>query len=806
MPGPTKFVNRVVELSAIRRELLSPSKLNKIILIHGSTGVGKSALTGKVLSDNATIPGIKVRVLAGEHAQGEYINQLAEKIDQYEGEKPLASLQYFLRNVASDEMKKTYNAALVTALADADPSGLTKVGKIIWDRVTGSGDYDSDRLFRARHSEVTLMLFDYVQHIWKTNRLILNIENVQSIDHSSLALLKDLLKIQREQFVLLEYTPDKTAAWTLSDLTESLEETGSDVRSFQVDLLPFHDVQKLIPAEQSTAILAQAYHLSNGNLKDFGDLQVVVTRSADQRIPRPPYNVGGTSIRLSLLNKSTIMMLACIVSHQRKANLDLLHALISTHPYFRTTFINLEGALQELTEEGFITVDGSSAQIDHDWIAEVLADGTQFSRYLHISYEAWANLYKELFDTQDYRVVSQDELLYNLFWFYLNTTLERLSDVVDEVKRFALNSLYPRATLRLLERLRSTLTQAPRRDASLLNRINFAILDIYYQLGLFSEAFAALDQIESESPRKQIYRVAILDRLDRHEEAANLIEDWLSHPLSRNLEYVFYLKMVLMISYRSLNRNQDCNRVYQEIVRESKFRTLRPYPYFLRNAKLVLPHDEAVISLQNSVRGFQQHCDPVGEAHARLALVIYLIKTGEIASALTELDRAEELLQGRSMERHVVFNGRAIVRLVSSNAEPLEAISLLNSALRTITTTFERLAVWCNLLIANVLVGNHSYAEEIEREILALLPAQPDRVLHRSIYYNLAFAAQARFDRFAAEGFRDKAAAIGSRGNRLWEKRLSGNLQPVAPDEYLLHFQFTPVFIANWHVEITQFD
>jgi tetratricopeptide (TPR) repeat protein len=303
-----------------------------------------------------------------------------------------------------------------------------------------------------------------------------------------------------------------------------------------------------------------------------------------------------------------------------------------------------------------------------------------------------------------------------------------------------------------------------------------------------------------------VYWAAVLDRLDRHDEAIQFIRHRLSQPRSTRLEYTFYLKLILMVSHRSCNQFTECKDVFNELIHNPDYRALPAYPYLLRNAEIVLPDDESVAPVEESIRQFVLLENPTGEAHSRITLAMYLALAGKIEAAEQQLDRAGRLLQGRSMERHVVLNDRAVLRLLRQPEDCAGAIALLNSALSTVTTSFDYGAIYNNMLIAYTRQHNHGAAEELERRILALLPQQPDQVLHRTLYYNLAYAAGERYDTFSAERFRARVDEIGPLGDPYWESRLSSPGGAVSEGEdFMLAFPFHPVFITNWHLEIVDF-
>lgn len=805
------FVNRVVELADLRAHWQETKTRNRVILLQGTTGIGKSALTDRLLrgegaAGDLPAEAVKVKILAtAQQPEGYYINRLAQSLSRSSSTHGFPDLQQFLRHVPSREIRKHYNGVAFAALAEREPSGMLAMAAPAIQRITGTGPFNAERLFRATSTETTLMLYAYVQHVLERSPLGIGIENIQAIDHSSLSLLTELLGPQKGHFAVFEFTDDKPAEITADDLCDALEDIGCEVVPYRLNKLPLRDVLQLLSRDQLTVFIERAYYAHNGNLRDLADLEVVFVGSpaGETKLLERPGALSGTNLRLDALENGAKLTLACIAAHDRSAPVHLLQALQGRHIALRDVYWDPEVCLRHLVDDDLAVVRGEAAEVAHDWIADVVAASEGFRKYMALAEEVWALLYEALYAARDYSVVSKSELLYRVFAFYIATEPTRLYGLLPEIRAFAVESLFPRKSVGLLEKLRTTL-RTRGAAARVRDEVTFALVDVYYTLGLYAEALDTLGELEGGAPREEVYRAALLDRLDRHGEALEFAQACLRRRTSRSPAYEFYLKMVIMVSYRSTNRYDECAEAYHALIGDARFQSLPCYPYLLRNAQMVLDVESTLELLRESIERFRALENPVGEAHSRITVAMYQGLAGNLVDAATELARAEELLRGRSVERHVVLNDQAVLHLFEGDAQA--AIQILDVAMQTVTAGFDRLAIHNNQLIAHALAGNAAATEHLERDILHDLLGQPDRVMHRCSYYNLAFAASRRRDEYTERRMFDLARAEGCSDSAYWAYRLEGKALGNSHKAFAARFPFDPVFVTNWHVEITGVD
>jgi hypothetical protein len=801
MPVDAQFINRSSELEKLRLAIEDTRETNKIVFLTGPSGIGKSALARKVLESEGNRPAIRVEVVAGTYTEGFYLSEIARALDsEASSSLALITLQSFLQRIPTPEMRRLYNHTLLSSVSTSIPVPLAKaVGDII-ERKVNWGMFDPDRIFRSTESDAVLMLHSYVHYILSKTRLVLDIENAQAIDHASLRLLSESLKTQTGQFIILEYTTDKPNLHSLDDLKRRFEATRSDIRHFPLRKLPFGDVLKLIDNDEVTRLLQRAYVSYNGNLRQLRDLDLLV--SAGSGMPSFDLELeGSTGVRLESLSKRLLMTLSFVASHQGKVSHDLLRILqLYTSPG-PELFLDFDQSLNQLTALEILLDNGHSVFLAHDsYLYSILASGI-FERYLVLANEAWARLYQRLYRDGDYTALTKMEVLFQLFHFSLQTDSGRLFDVMDDIKAIAINSLYPRSTLALLDRLRESTTAHRRLASDVRSRITFSLLDVYYALGLFKEALDTLDSLsESSDLRKDLYRAALLDRLDRHREAIEFIRDKLSTKNSWPAWCELSLKLILMTSHRSLNEMTQCEIIFKSIRKTRQYRDVPEYGYFLRNAEIVLAFEASLSYLQQSIDWFRRFEMPSAEGHSHISLAMNLARLGSLDAAMREIDLAEQALAGKTMERHVILNDRAAILLHTENLSNAPE-ELLNSALVTVTTSFDKIIILTNLLIARSLRGILQHNDELEGELLSALNEQPDRYLHRHVFFNLAYYAQLKDDKLRCTKFMDLARDVGDEDN-YWEFRLRGGVLRDSNYLFLSRFPFAAGFISYWHFPI----
>lgn len=799
-----EFLNRTQELRTFLDEIAGARPTNRVILLEGASGIGKSSLTRRVLAEQRSLSAIKVPLLAGLSPDGYLISEAARIFSACGAQNGYATLQEYVVGLPpGSEIRRRYHTELLSTAASLDPTQITGMAATMFKRKRGLGEYSADQIFQSYYGDAVSLLADYLKHVLAKHPILLNIENIQDADRVSLVLLRELLSVQNGHYVILEYTPGEGALNDVEGLLTLFRSTARSVERRPLGKLPYHDARKLFPDSYIAELAATTYEKTEGNLRALKDA-VAVYGSQE---PPPPASsdfpaLDPTPARIARLNRGALLTLCCVVAHRGAVKKEMLYALFGSHELFQQTFVHFDRAVSDLCREDMIHERDSLLSVAHDSIARSVLDEKQFLSYLVSAYETWSRVYTELNDRRDYTLATRSEILSYLFHFYAHTDPARLLGVLDEVREVALASLRPGASLLLLRQLNAVLTTRGPEGVTSLQRVYFQLLDLYYLLGLFEQGHDLLINLPVRSAHRDVYEIALLVVQDRDAEAIIAAEAYLAEPIDRAPWYRFFLQLFLMVAFRCVERMEDCERLFSEMFEDSEYACLPEYGLLLRNAEIVMPNDDAIPYLQESVDFFLASGKSVPEAQSRISLGVNYTIAGRLEEALTQFDIADELLRGRSMKQHITLNDRAVVHLLESPPRPDRAVEQLTRARRTVTAAFDEIVVLNNLMIAHVLERRLGLAEEIGNCLLEMAPAHPFLDLQRITYRNLAYLWESMGSTATAVHFRSLASSVGGPQDEYLDEQAEV-VEGIAT--FISQYPFRPAFLANWDTELSDF-
>ncbi|HKO57739.1 MAG TPA: hypothetical protein VJ276_17865 [Thermoanaerobaculia bacterium] len=805
------FVNRLPELAEFKAALAVDDPENRVVVLSAISGIGKSSFTAKLQREKPEKAHVRVDMPSAQHPEGAFLHALARAIDGAAATcQPLVPLGTYLRDVPTPDMRSRYHDMLLATFGEGVLGWLNatfvKPIKVIGDRLANRGQFDPNSIWGATTSEITLMLGDYVRWVMNGVSLCICIENAQVIDQTSLDLLLKILAHDNGHFVILEFTTNDTRGRREHELIRALQSHVARVSQRELRMLPVKDALTLLQHEDVEAVVEKVYISHHGNLRQLKDFDVVVDvdpvfgrRSA---VSQPEWNA--TAHRLLTLREPAQFTLACIVTHGGAVSPELLSGLYATADVTQRLFVSFDTATTQLAAEEFIREDRDGRLVvAHDSISPIVMTSETYLRFRLLAYAAWEEFYRHLHRERNYSVLSRSEVLSRFFEFMLHTDPASTLGLIPEIRRFALEQLYPRQALRVLETLRDTLTRLGSASARVIDTVAFALLDIYYAFGLYERAFALLDTIRARGPRWSAYRAALLDRTDAHADAVAFVRDALATP-DDDAAHELTMKLILVLSLRSLNRFDEAVKLFEALLQDRRYIGLREYGYVLRNTQIFYGFAATLPYLRRSIDLFDQLGLPEDAAHSRISISMQLTRLGRLDEALRELEAAEAALVGRSLERHITLNNRGIIRLYTGNPSD-SASELFVRALETATSSFDRIAVLNNLLAAKSIGNDLGYAEAVAGELVTFLPTQPDEVLHCITYFNIASHYERTGNAAAHQRYLEKARGCSNDMPSLWNHRLYG--EPVLdPDaEFVAAFPFDLVLLSYWHFPISDF-
>jgi tetratricopeptide (TPR) repeat protein len=792
-----KFVNRTREIRQLQTELRSLTEANKIVFVHGTTGVGKSALTRKFSDDQSAHVSVRVRVTDAKHADGYLVGRLAQEISRVEEHRDGMSLARYVREVPGEEVRHWYYRLLLGAVSGGTlRSALPAAAKIEFERLENQGAFSSDQIFLRADTDTTAMLLGYLKYLFVHQRYVIAVENIQTIDDSSARTMPEVLMAPTGQFLLLEYTQGGTATSLPLSNVKGLFDDVADVRQIEVRKLSWDDLRPYLAPSTIERIAQRVYVTQDGNLRQLQDLEYLLADEAtESEVGESP-----TAERLRRLQKPQMLTLAAIVAHSSPVHAETLDALYSHMRTLHDGFVDLEAEAASLQHDGLLRFDNGRWTVDHDSIGHVAAAEPQYERYFAIAYQAWSIYYGAAYQQRNFALVSENEMLSLLFHFYLHSDVMRIFSILDDVERVATTSVAPRTAMEFLRKLVSYL-ETTAGSESTLQRVLYTLIDIAYAVGMFADAAELLERITVDSDRRRVCEVALLNRLDEHEGAIANALRYLDDRHEAHSSYELSLKLLLMISFRSSNQFDRAEAVFRDIARDRQYDSLPEYGYFLRNAEIVLDRGESIAYIKKSIDFFHQRAMVVAEAHSRISLGMYLILAGRLDDAEEQHRAVATLISGKTNERHIVFSNQAAVRIYRGEASFNEALELLSQARATLSTPFDTISIYNNMFVIYALSGRTESAEATAARLQQLLPSEPDRVLHRTIYYNLAEYDRRHGLRSSHERFFNAAREAAPPTEEYWSYRLDGGTFPEG-SAMRASIPYDLAFLSYWHFPI----
>jgi hypothetical protein len=798
----TAFINRETELALFKREFASTSReRNRVIFLVAPTGFGKSEFTEKLIADVHRSVAVKVRIPANIDGDAPFIRELARELNHLSNtQQSIINGADFLRQLKSRRVAHMHDSSL---LHDSGDAGVVpRFGPVlarIYDRKSNTGDYDFDLLLRNSSPEALLKLFEYVRNVFTRQPLCVAIENVQVIDNTSERMLQDILTEPRGHFVILEYTPGKSSVHDVSDLENRFRGHGSDTKTARLQPLSVDEIVRQAGIRLDPDTTAELYANFDGNLKNLTDFILVRQTSAAMGSSLEE----GTADLVRSQRSSAQVVLALVVAHRSNVSHEALRSLYVHGPQFRETHIDIERALVDLEKSRLIRSDRGTIEPDHDSVAAEVEKA--LSGQLTAAYRAWASYYREKLETRDFADSSRDQVLDYLFSFYARIDPSKLQPLLGDIRLAALSSFTLKRAEMLLRRVEESLAEF---DTSLpyQQELRWKLIDTYYDAGLYDLALGALHRVRTKPMRRAVMRAAVLDRVDRHAEAIDLISSTLSTTAPRHDSFELSLRLIEMICYRSLNDYESCARVHREIGSVSAYRALSEYGFYLRNAEIVLPVAASIPLLEESVAWFARIGNGSAEAQSRIALGMELIRLGELNDAEAQLDRAEALLAERRLDWHIIYNNRAVLTMYRGEADLEVVDELLRKAYLTANIAFDRVAIDNNRLAAHAMAGDYAFCATLIESLEQAAREMAEEVLLCITLYNISVYHGRR----GATGQQARYLSMSRQCNNdwpeYWANRYYGT--PITADpaaKYVAQYPFDLVLLSTWHIEVSDF-
>ncbi len=805
------FVNRSKELKVLNgfKQKLGTEN-SSVIIVNGVSGVGKSILTKRfITSFEKKVPTIKVEITQAEksaYSTGFYINKIASALNEAsKNNNYLYTFKQYIRlKKPSEIILNKIRDSIKADLASNIPGGNTITS--IFNIALGQSEYDEKLLFTSTHSESHFLLTDYIISSIKMIPLVLNIENIQSIDNFSLQQLMRIIKESNSSIFLIEFTEDDNTGSTLSDIMNSLESNKIDCKILNVEPLNIVDVKQIIDKNPrvSWELIERSYVEWKGNLRPLVDFLTRLKYGININDDGDALNNGTISHLLSL-PQNEIFLLHVIFWHKEATEINLLKRLLIFRDAFKLIF-DIESTIGSLEEKCLIKISEGKVNLEHDSIAKEFEKLAEHQVFTLISHKFWLEVYNDLLKKNDV-YISRGHILSKILYYsvFLND-LDRIYELLKLINYEALRSREPEKMITYVERIKeNAIKQDIGTDSRRIRHINLWLIELYYKLGNAKQAWNVLNEIKDNTNTEIVLKAILLEQIGKHQEAIKFCKNQIRKATNTNMELA--LSLVYLVTNYDLGNEKIAKKEFSKLIKNEKYINCIEYGFLLRNAELVFSFKKSLPYYKKSIDVFLNHNAIRQAAFSRITYGVHLGLTGQFDQARREFEKASFELGDVISERHTLFNNLAVLDIYQKN--DFEVIEdKLRQAMLTADGDFEKLVIQMNYLAIMDWQNRNTEAEQsisIINKIISQRTFASTEILLFA-YFDIYKYFIDRNNQEKARYYLNEMKKIGIPDIPLWNHWLYK--QPLEKSNELYYYGINNraiSFLCNWNMEYDSF-
>lgn len=785
---------------------------NTVFILSGKSGYGKSAfcryMIRKIEKDfHPDFQCHRVSIPIGDNIslnEGMYYRLIAQYVSENSEKYGYDNLQDFLKKTKNPVLKKIYNHHLLDNSAS--------LSSVVQPLTTILSHYDSSDFFSEYNyflpedsRYLYLILSEYLTEcIGASQKVIINIENIQNIDRLSLVKMIDLLKKTNNLFLLLEYTSNDNSLVAAKQFENNFILPGTRVITKQLYKLDYEHtceiISKMYPDNQkinNTNSLREIYLTIDGNIRQLSDVESVFELKDIEENDTPAQDYTFDRLK-DLSNAHSIQILCLIYAHMSQVEESHLKHILNTKSY--SLFIKYSDIMSDMTSSnGLIEIENGLVKFKHDSIRENIKKISKFEPKIALSYNWWISFYENELHNPEGASFSKKSTIIKLCYFYSNykPDTHKILNLIPSIRKIALECVNPEeATSFILNFYDST---EGFENKNIKNQLERFLIDLYYELGIYDKAYDILQIADFDDEQiKFLYDVMLQDRLRKETQVLQLIDDKLSTiDTKTNAHFFLCLNLVKIIAAASSNQYKICEDTFA-LIEENKelYSTFLEYGFFLRNSEIILPLKDSLSYLRKSVEFFQDKNHPIYEAHTRISLLMNCARLGEFEEAESHYQIAHDILEKESLEKHILLNDWVALQMCKGDFN-LKMKNDLVLAMCTAQTIFDKIIINKNLLLLYAKNKCWKEGEEIVDLLLEYIEDETNKLNICFTYWDISY-----FYKYYQE---DLYRYYFDKYKSLYEDLQTRPLRKSVTDTDVAHkpnMEFVIEFISYWHFPI----
>lgn len=806
------FVNRYSILSFFSKHI-DNNLGNSVSIIYSRSGIGKSRLCKEILKDiknTSTKIKVSINISKVDYSQdGFYIKQIAKEINKNSSLINSISMEEFLQ---IDAEKDTDELMYKIANDYMEKSSVLKNVKDVISKFFSIGNFNSDKIFDSNLAESIKLSYKYIEYCCKNNYFIINIENIQNIDTTSLELLVKLASKTEKLYLLLEYTiSNNKNSLSLDELQNSLSQvTNLKIEAKELEQLNENELIKLL--ESNNDLLKQyiktSYAKWDGNLRPFVNLHYNLP-SSHEEIKNFISNSNNTINNIVIndilgLNSKEIFLLIFIAVHGDSVELNLINQI---HNINITTDISnifdFELELNKLVEKRFLAEYNKSYMINDDTILDILLNLVTFSSKKILATQLWLAIYTQIYNNENHYFISKSALIFNILNFSVQLQEEQnILKYLNELMFLFRNST-PIWVKDWIQKILDSIKNST--NEYINNLIIIRLSEITQNLSLYDTSYSLVSSIKSHDDNLLLAKAILLENNSKPNEALGIIDAIFE---KENLNPRLYLvcKINQISSLRSINDYKKAEKIFQKLLDNDEYKNCLEFGFVLRLAGTIYDSKKALPFIIQSIEHFHNYNALTQELHSRIELSVMYIYNEDFELSRQQLEIASRMSQENFIENYIITNNLAIVNLYQ-NKDIADTYTMLKRCLSMVQTPFDKLALHINLLIsANCLNLDEELILNLCTTIdeLCLLNNISDKEIKRISYLNLMLSCKKLGNNEQFDIYKKQFENILVQGNKY---ELDTKFKLLINDELDLSMQencvgyFITCELSHWSIE-----
>lgn len=732
------FINRFKIINLLKNDIHINSN-KKIFFLSADSGVGKSRLCEEVLKDlEDDIFKIKLSISnskAYSTQDGYYIRELAKVISKKV--KNEFSFENFLLNSVE---KEDLNKFLLRVAEDyLLKNSIYKNAKDIVEKVFQKGSFEEDKIFNTNLSESIKYCLKYIKYCIQKEYFVINIENIQNIDITSINCLNEVLKETNRIYLLLEFTMNASSTWeNISELNKAIcGDVKVIVEHEELEPLSLNDLLKILDSDRKALkeYVSSAYKVWNGNLRPLVDIHSKLSKNevskVENYLQNAKYDINEYVLNdLDNIKGSKLFLLQLISTHADPVDFHLLNKTYYHKKEYQYNELNLD--LSELKKRRFINEHNSLYFVNDDTIHSSLQKYNFFKSEKINAMVCWLRLYENLYKENN-SFISRSEILYYILDFSIKLNKEdSLLKIIDELFFLFKNSTHAWVDTwvnKILNLLRNL------NHKNIKNAILIRLSEIMQNLGFSNWAYVIINEISTQATEILIRKAILLEDLSNPNKSLEILNNIDSKNIKE--DFLLYKKAVEIACYRSMNNYQKAKEIFYEVTKKSY--SSKEFAFVLRQAGFILEEKESIPYLEESISIFRKNNLLIQETHSIIALAFVYIKLKEYDKAEKELFNAKDLIKDNFIEKYIILNNLATVNIYKKQ-KLNETLESLTEVLPTVQLPFDRLTIRINMLLIFALLKKDYEIIKNQFNIihkLCLKNEPADKEIRRRAYFNM---------------------------------------------------------------------